>query len=73
MTILIKSAEIYFLGIHHDIYKRAFDRRIDRLIRRGFPITDKRTNFMANKCYFLRERFENAAHSLDLIVQDKRI
>ncbi len=70
MSAIIKSVQIYFLGIHHDIAKRAFDRRVDKLIRGGQPITDRRTCLMADKCCLLRKRFEDASAGIDVIMQN---
>lgn len=73
MTIFIKSATIYFLGVYHDLYKYSFDRRMDRLIRNGRTIADRRTCFMSDRCLRLSEKFENAAREIELTMQDRRI
>ncbi len=73
MTTFIKSTAIYFLGIYCDIYKHSFNRRMDRLIRNGRTIADRRTCFMSDRCLRLSEKFENAAREIELTMQDRRI
>ena len=73
MIIFFKSAEIYFLGICCDLYRRSFDRRIERLIRSGAAIADRRTCSMSDRCMRLCERFENAAREIELAIQEKPI
>lgn len=72
MIVLIKSINIFLLGIYAEAYKHLFDRTVDRQIRKGRSFAGKRITKMSNKSYRLYTLFREYEKDLIHLISIKQ-
>lgn len=68
MKVLFESFYLYFLGALADIKKTAFDRKIDKVIKKGGDISSPRLTRLSHSLYESYRRFKDKEKDVKLLL-----